>query len=238
MVELLNERGDRIPPLGPMVRRLMVSYAGRMLSQEELEGVLRTGREGRSFELKRPGTSSDSRFMAKVARAVLSMGNLRDGGQVVVGIDDAAPSNMLPGLAGEELASWSYDVVAARLAVYADPPLSFDLASITLASGATVIVIEVAQFAVVPHLCAKAYDGVLRKGALYVRSRRMPETAEIASALEMRELLDLATETRLREYVETAQRAGLQIVVGDSPADARSAQDEERFESQLRKGWQ
>jgi predicted HTH transcriptional regulator len=216
--------------------RTVSSYASPVLTQNELEEALLSDREGRSFELKGPGASSDSRFMAKVARAVLSMGNLRDGGHVIVGIDDDTPSNMLPGLAHEDLASWSYDGVAARLAVYCDPPLSFDLAPVTLATGATVVVIAVDQFAEVPHLCAKEYDGVLRKGALYVRSRRMPETAEIAASLEMRELLDLAAETRLREYVETAERAGVQLVTG-SPAE-RKSQDDARFASQLDKAWQ
>jgi hypothetical protein len=100
-----------------------------MFTAEELEGALGTGYEGRAFELKGHGRSDDKRFLAKVARAALSMRNLRDGGNIVIGIDDAAPQEMLPGLDEDELTSWlAYDDVSARLAGYCDPPVHFDVA--------------------------------------------------------------------------------------------------------------
>ena len=79
------------------------------------------------------------------------MGNLRDGGYVVIGIDDAAPQEMLPGLDDEELASWqAYDDVSARLAVYCDPPLRFEMAQFELASSAEVVVLQVHEFSDIP----------------------------------------------------------------------------------------
>ncbi len=123
---------------------------------DEVESALSVGYEERGFELKGQGRSDDKRFLAKVARAALSMGNLRDGGHVVIGIDDSKPQEMLPGLNGDELASWlAYDDVSVRLAAYCDPPLSFDLARIDLSTGATVVVLRVHEFADIPHLCAR-----------------------------------------------------------------------------------
>jgi hypothetical protein len=87
----------------------------------------------------------------------------------------------------------TYDHLARALANYADPPLRFDVAAVQLSSGATVAVIEVFEFEDIPHFCAKHYDGVLREGALYVRPRKVPETSEVASAVEMREVIELAT---------------------------------------------
>ena len=140
------------------------------------------------------------------------MGNLRDGGYVVIGIDDTRPEAMLPGLSDADCEGWlAYDDVSARLAAYCDPPLTIELASFSLGTDARVIVLHVREFADIPHLCARDYPDVLRKGALYVRSRRMPETAEVKSSVKMREVLDLAAEKRLRAYVETAQRAGVRL---------------------------
>jgi predicted HTH transcriptional regulator len=183
-----------------------------VLDARQLEERLSLGYESRGLELKGPGPRSDKRLFAKVTRAALSLGNLRDGGYVVIGISDESPDEMQPGLSSADLASWiDYDNVARALANYADPPLRFDIASLKLSSGAEVAVIEVNEFEDIPHLCAKDYEGVLREGALYVRPRKVPETAEVPSAVEMRELIDLATEKALRAYVETADRAGLSL---------------------------
>jgi len=151
------------------------------------------------------------------------MANLRDGGHVVIGIDDANVAAMLPGLQPGELTSWlAYDDVSRKLAEYADPPLRFDLDSRTLSSGASVAVVQVHEFADLPVLCAKDYPKTLRAGACYVRTRRLPETAEIPSSTEMRELLDLAAEKALRAYVERAERAGVALTTQE-PAPPEQA---------------
>src|SRR5690348_4937961 len=111
-----------------------------MLTVDEVEAALQVGYEGRGFELKGPGSSEEKHFLVKVARAALSMGNLRDGGHILIGIDDGQPQDMGPGLEPEQLASWlAYDDVAARLATYADPPLRFDLKEMELSTGCKVV---------------------------------------------------------------------------------------------------
>jgi predicted HTH transcriptional regulator len=201
-----------------------------VLTASEIEVALRAGRELRRLELKGPGLRTNSPLFVKVARAALSMGNMRDGGQIVIGIDDTDIQAMKPGLDAQQLASWlAYDDVGRGLAEYANPPLEFDIVEMTLSSGATVVVLNVHEFADMPHLCGKLHDGVLRPGALYVRSRKMPETAEVASLVEMREVLDLATEKALRAYVSIGERAGVTISAGPS--------DEARYEQQRNQSW-
>ncbi len=190
-----------------------------MLSNESIEEVLTFGYERRGFELKGPGSRTDSHLMLKVVRAAIGMGNLRDGGHVIIGIEDKKPQAMLPGLSADDLASWTYDDVARKMAEYVDPPLMFDLNLRTLTSGATVVVIEVFEFLDLPHLCAKGDGQTLRKGALYIRPRKVPETSEVASSVEMREILDLAAEKRLRAYIATAVRAGVKLAPGGTPDD-------------------
>lgn len=202
-----------------------------MLGPEEIEVALSAGYELRHLELKGPGYRSDTHLFAKVTRAALGMGNLRDGGQVIIGIADDDPAAMLPGLQRDQLESWlAYDDVARKFAEYADPPLRFDVADILLSSGASVAVVSVSEFADSPHLCARAYESVLRKGALYVRPRKVPETSEVASLVEMRDVIQLATEKALRAYVATAERAGLTVSGGPS--------DEARYEQERARGWQ
>jgi hypothetical protein len=210
--------------------RLAGSLGLRRADARGDRGRSERGYELRHLELKGPGPRSDTHLFAKVARAALGMGNLRDGGQVVIGIADTDPAAMLPGLQQEDLTSWlSYDDVARKLAEYANPPLRFDVLEMSLSSSASVAVLNVYEFGDMPHLCARGYDPVLRKGALYVRPRKVPETSEVASLVEMREVLELATEQALRAYVSTGERAGVTISAGPS--------DDDRYEQERSRGW-
>lgn len=212
-----------------------------MLSVEDIENVLLVGHETRGFEFKGPGARTDTHLLAKVARAALSLGNLRDGGYIIIGIDDSDPASLGPGLDDEQLRSWTdFDNLSRKLAVYADPPLRLDSDRMTLSSGSRVAVIQVHEFADVPHLCGKAYEDerdrlVLRKGALYVRTRTAPETAEVADSIEMRDVLELAIEKGVRRFVETAARAGLPLGVTDVAPPGEH--DEDRYNAERERGW-
>jgi hypothetical protein len=145
--------------------------------------------------------------------------------------------DMLPGLDEADLASWlAFDDVSRRLATYADPPLRVELASIKLSNDVALAVMQVFEFADIPHLCAKSYPDVLREGALYVRPRKVPESSEVASSVEMREILELATEKALRVYVRTAERAGVHLDGRDVAARSESAV--ERYDAQRDGAWE
>lgn len=198
-----------------------------MLTTEEIATLLASGHELRALEVKGPGHRTD--LILKVAKAALSMANHRDGGHIIIGIDDSTIAAMLPGLTEAQATSWlAYDDVSRKLAEYADPPLRFELAKQVLPSQANVVVLQVFEFDDVPVLCRRDAPD-LRRGACYVRSHRTPETAEIPTAVEMRELLDLATEKRLRAFVASAERAGVELRGGPTA--------EELFDAQLPPEW-
>jgi predicted HTH transcriptional regulator len=204
-----------------------------MLSRDEIEAVLQGGHELQALEVKGPGSATDIHLFAKVTRAAISMGNLRDGGHVIVGLDDSDLAAMAPGLTSDDLNTWmAFDEVCAKMANYSDPPLKLHIDAVELSNQATVAVVEVAEFVDLPHICIKQYEQVLQSGRIYVRTRKMPQTAPIGSAAEMRELLDLASEKRLRAYVETAERAGARLTpVEGQPSDA------ERFADERNRAW-
>ena len=55
---------------------------------DEVKELLTLGYETRAFEVKGPGSLKDKAYVARVARAVMAMGNRRDGGRVCLGIAD------------------------------------------------------------------------------------------------------------------------------------------------------
>ena len=119
------------------------------------------------------------------------MANRRDGGRVFIGVEEVDDELNLVGLNEVDLATWNYDDVADRFAVYADPSVSFER-EVKEYNGNQYVILYIEEFAEIPVLCKRDYQGVLRSGACYVRSSRKPETSEIPTQTEMRELLQLA----------------------------------------------
>ncbi len=189
-----------------------------MALSHELSGV----------EFKGPGSLQDSRFVAQVVKAVLGMTNRRDGGSVIIGVRDDGGTLTLSGITADDLPSWTYDAVADQIARYADPSVNFQL-DIKEYDGNKYVILEVAEFSDIPVLCKRAFNGVLRDGACYVRTRRKPETTEIPAQAEMRDLLDLAIEKGVRQFLERAARVGLNVPQITEPVDS----DQERFDQQI-----
>ena len=162
------------------------------------------------------------------------MANLRDGGRVIVGVDERGGVLDPVGLSDADLATWRYDDIAAGLATYADPMINFDV-HIHEYQGRRFVELEVHEFDELPILCKSTYmerpptqQVILREGACYVRRRGKPETSEIPTQSEMRELLDLAIEKGVRRFIARARAVGL--VLGTS----EPVRDAEQFAEQLR----
>jgi predicted HTH transcriptional regulator len=197
------------------------------MDAEEFRTLVAIGREQQGVEFKGPGSRTGNRqLMAKVFRAVLSMANRQDGGLVIVGVAER-PTGLDPvGLTDEELATWAYDDLAESLAEFSDPSIEFDT-EIVESDGHKFLVIRVREFREIPVLCKRDYPDVLRKGACYVRSRRKPETVEIPTQEDMRDLIELATKKGVRRFVTQAHEAGL-VISGQAPPT-----DSEQFERQV-----
>lgn len=197
------------------------------MTDEEFSEILALGYERRGVEFKGPGPLEDKQLRARVVRAMLGMANRRDGGLVIIGVEDDRGNLKPTGLNPSDLSTWKYDDVADKAAEYADPTLGFEL-EIRELQGSKFVVLRVHEFEDVPVLCRKDFDDVLRRGACYVRSRRKPETAEVPRQEDMRDLLELATEKRLRAYAKL--RTAESSVGG--PA---TPSDNDLFEQQLKR---
>lgn len=199
------------------------------MTDPEFEEVLLLGYERRATEFKGPGPRSSAPLFAKVVRAVLGMANTQDGGLVVIGVEDKAGALSPVGVAESDMPTWRYDDVAAGIAAYADPFVSFEQ-EIRERDGKRFVLLNIREFEEIPVLCRKEYPDVLRPGACYVRTRRKPETSEIPSQTEMRELLGLSVKKGLRRFMGQVLASGLITVT--SPAQQHS--DAERYADQSR----
>ncbi len=198
------------------------------MTDEDFIQIMGLGHELSGVEFKGPGPMSNHRLVAQVIRAILGMCNRRDGGTVIIGVEDNQGVLNPVGLAEDDLAGWNYDHLADRVARYADPSASFAM-EVKEYDGDLYIVLEVEEFSDIPVLCKRSYDNVLQDGACYVRPRRKPETSSIPTQADMRDLLDLAIEKGVTRFLERARRVGLFSI----PTAEPQVTDRERFDEQL-----
>lgn len=196
------------------------------MTDTEFAEIMALRHELRGVEFKGPGALSDRPLAAQVVKAAIGMANRRSGGHVIIGVRE--DNGLTPvGLSETEAAAWNYDALADQLARYADPGVEFEL-EIKEFGGNRFAVIEVAEFADIPVLCKRSYGSVLRDGACYVRTRRKPETSDLPTQADMRDLLDLAIEKGVRRSLEWAQRVGLYHPSENSAVETDERQSREQ----------
>jgi predicted HTH transcriptional regulator len=174
---------------------------------EPLIEILKYGRESRNIDYKLTYSWESQEHRLKLVKTILGMTNTRDGGHIVIGVKDESFS--LIGMPDNDYNSFDYDTIAAFVHNYSDPYVAFNLHKFEY-EGKKFIVFEVKEFEEIPVICSKDSPQT-RKGALYTRSRRIPETVELPSQSEMRELIEIATEKGLRNFFRKAELAGLKV---------------------------
>lgn len=184
------------------------------------------GRENRRVEFKQSTPWDNKIFQAKLVKTVLAFSNVRDGGYILIGVRQGENDEpILDGVNAEHLATYSEDSVKSVVSEYADPFILLELDRVEH-NGKNFLAISVQEFLEIPVICKQDGRENLRRGAIYTRTHRIPESAEVPTQTEMREILDMASEKKLRSYFQMQNRIGASGV--DIPTDAES------FKAELR----
>lgn len=165
------------------------------------------GREERDLEYKSVLHWKDAKTWGKVTRGAMAMANLPGGGVLVIGMKKVGETHVPEGLDAAVRDSYMQDGVLARINEYASPFVELTVSHVAHA-GLDFVIVQVKAFLESPVICKKDGPEKLRRGAIYTRSRRMHETVEVSSEVEMREILDRATEARLRKFFGTMDAVG------------------------------
>lgn len=192
------------------------------LAAELLEYV-HHGREERNLEYKERWDLRGKEERAKLAKEIMALSNIRDGGTMVIGVrKDGTPV----GVPEETAAKFTQDAVAAAVADYVSPYVELVVSSGHDGSSTSryFVVIQVKEFAEIPVLCKRDFGDAVRHGAIYTRSRRIPEATEVRSEAEMRELLEMAVDKGIRSFYRRLQAAGIQATAIPSDLSLFEAQ--------------
>lgn len=178
----------------------------------EVKQLLDLRHEHRNLEAKLLLEGAEPNHLdATVAKAAMALANQRDGGYLVLGVDHRAGQAMrVMGVSEEQLVHWlDDDVVTAVLAKYCDPAPRFFSAHL-IYEQQSLVVLRIGQFDEHPILCKRDYGTVLHRHRIYTRRVGEKATSD-PTHLELREMLDLATEARVRQLLASLQRTGIPL---------------------------
>ena len=196
----------------------------------DLQYYILHGKEERYLEYKRSmaWTGNDT-TKVKIAKAMMAMANLRNGGVIVVGMWETArgiwePEVMTP----EQVSSFTQDDVAQWVNDYATPAVQFNLEALNIGDN-QFVVLQVQEFDTSPVICRKqkiSGGETLEGGAIYYRSNKKIESAPISSDEDLRELIGLAVDKGISKHIDRLHRLGLISAESAEQLDADKYEEE------------
>jgi hypothetical protein len=143
------------------------------------------------------------------------MGNLRDGGIILVGVSQRDGHWNLTGIDEAHLETYDVDLIIDQVHKYVSTHVGLDIVTIAHGDGTNYLAILVREFDQTPLVCKKngpekekAAESI-REGAIYTRPPGKPRTSQVTAAEQLHELLQLAAEKRARHILEISTRVGM-----------------------------
>jgi hypothetical protein len=161
----------------------------------------------------------------RIITTALGMGNLRDGGIIVIGASERGQTWDLTGITNEHLATYDPDVIIDVVNKYSSPNIEMDIVLTKYKNDREFLSIQVNEFRDTPIVCKKnGPDGQgIIEGAVYVRPPGVARTTRVMDSSQLHDLLELAAEKRARRILEVSRRIGL----------VPTSNSEERFDREL-----
>lgn len=142
-------------------------------------------------------------------KAALGMSNLRDGGIVVIGIEETRTAWNRTGIAPDHLATYDPDICIDQISLFASPSVQMTFALVE-SCGTDYLVLEVEGYRELPVVCRRNNSNLgLRCGDIWFRPRGKPRSERISNDNDMRELLEVAAENAARRIVRDGMAAGM-----------------------------
>ncbi len=201
---------------------------GHKQLRDRVRAALERCQESQDIDLKESAAWEDLQW--RITHAALGMGNLRDGGIIIVGVSQRSTSWERSGISDEHLATYDADRIIDHVNSYVSPYVDIDVV-IHDHEGKPFLALYVHELRDTPLVCKKngPSGSKLQEGCVYVRPLGMARTSKITNATQMHELLELAAEKRARRLLETWERVGI-----GAAAKARIEKaDREKFDAEL-----
>jgi predicted HTH transcriptional regulator len=182
---------------------------GHKQIRERVVSALQRCQESQDIDFKESVRWPDIQW--KVTKSALGMGNLRDGGIIIVGVSQRNGKWTVSGITNSHLQTYDPDVMVDQITKYVSPNVDLDIVTVEY-DEKIFVAIRVREFTETPLVCKKSgpAGSDLLEGAIYIRPLAgRPRTTRIKNAGDLHDLLELAAEKRARRMLETSRRIGI-----------------------------
>lgn len=180
------------------------------MTLEELKSKLEGGIETQTFEVKGPCDWNAQ----SLAKDILAMSNVQDGGTIVIGIEDATFTRL--GVTPAQRATYNVDTMKSQITHYADPHVNFKVEVITDTDGKEYVAITVFPFEEVPIIC-KRDSADTRAGVIYHRNRNgVAQSASVSNSYDMRDIITTATVKMMQKMTKAGFTVSGIVTVEDT----------------------
>ena len=177
--------------------------------KDRVQGMLDMLQEGRTVDFKKASSWDD--LKQGIPKDILAMSNLRDGGIIIIGVEENNNLWNCTGMTDEQINTYNPDDMIDYVNKYASPSINFDIVTHEDDKRLKYLVIQIHEFDEKPIVCKRNYSNELRQGAFYIRPLGKAESREVQTADEMHDLLELAVEKRTRNFLRQIHRAGIDL---------------------------
>lgn len=182
---------------------------GYELLKDRVQGALDLLQEGRAVDFKRAAMWNE--LKQGIPKDILAMSNLRDGGIIIIGVEESDNKWNRTGMTDEQLNTYDPDDMIDHVNKYASPSMTFDVVKHTDDEGLKYLVVRTHEFEEKSFVCKRNCADELRQGAFYIRPLGKAESREVQTADEMHDLLELVVEKRTRNFLSQMQRVGIDL---------------------------
>lgn len=188
----------------------MILMSSAATLDSKIKNYIEYPNEERHLEFK-GSIKWDGDIRAKITKSIMALANLRDGGWIVIGKEEKADRTFeITGMNQEDFDTFDTDEIKAYVYNRTDPPIDFNIHKKEY-DGKKFILIEVKEFEKLPIICKKGFGNIIYAGKLYVRSKGKPESIAVPSSAEMEEVMEIAIDKGVEEYIQRASRVGLLV---------------------------
>lgn len=198
-----------------------------MSSQNDLSYYVDYPSEERFIEYKKNAPwRGDSKH--KIARTIMAMSNLRDGGWIIIGKeqkDDGSFDKV--GVTNGTYESYNLDNIKDYLFSHVEPMIKIELQKEEI-DGLMYVGLKIEGLNDVPHICKTTEGPHLERGVIYVRSPGKEGCIRLTDYKENKEIVDICSEVGFKQFVDKLKISGLIEF-----RELVSTSDEEKFDEEI-----
>lgn len=207
----------------------------KTLEEEKTKKVLEAGTEDLSLEFKPSFDYKKNDWLREVViRGILAMSNTRDGGDIIIGVEENKNTFDLKGMESPHLIEWTQnmDDFKSQVESFATSPVSYEIYEGHLENRSFVI-IRVTEFRTHPIICrkngvSKKGNGfVLEEGAIYIRTLKdKPSSVKLVNPIDVHDLIERASDKTIARF---HQRGWKHVSEGTDKSSAQFGKERADF---------